>query len=33
MAIERVRDYFKQFGREEDILEFDDSSATLDLAA
>lgn len=33
MAIEKVREYFKQFNREKDILELDQSSATVDLAA
>lgn len=33
MAIEKVREYFKQFGIEDRILEFDVSSATVDLAA
>lgn len=33
MAIEAVKDYFKQYGRENDILEFDESSATVELAA
>lgn len=33
MAIEKVREYFKQFGLEDKILEFDVSSATVDLAA
>lgn len=33
MAIERVREYFKQWGRDLDILEFDTSSATVELAA
>jgi prolyl-tRNA editing enzyme YbaK/EbsC (Cys-tRNA(Pro) deacylase) len=33
MAIERVREYFKQFGMEDKILEFDVSSATVELAA
>ncbi|MBU2703635.1 prolyl-tRNA editing enzyme YbaK/EbsC (Cys-tRNA(Pro) deacylase) [Sporomusaceae bacterium BoRhaA] len=33
MAIEAVKDYFKQYGREKDILEFDESSATVELAA
>lgn len=33
MAIEKVREYFKEFGREQDILEFEESSATVDLAA
>ena len=33
MAIEKVREYFRQFGMEERIMEFDVSSATVDLAA
>ena len=33
MAIEKAREYFKQFHRENDILEFDVSSATVELAA
>lgn len=33
MAIEKVRNYFKQWGIENKILEFDVSSATVDLAA
>ncbi len=33
MAIDRVREYFRQLGRENDILEFDSSSATVELAA
>ncbi len=33
MAIEKVRDYFRQFGMEDKIMEFDVSSATVDLAA
>lgn len=33
MAIERVKDYFKQWGIEDKILEFDVSSATVELAA
>lgn len=33
MSIETVRSYFKTLGREEDILEFDVSSATVELAA
>ncbi len=33
MAIERVREYFKQYGMEKRILEFDVSSATVELAA
>lgn len=33
MSIERVREYFKEFGLEEKIMEFNQSSATVDLAA
>lgn len=33
MAIDKVREYFRQFGLEDKILEFDESSATVDLAA
>ena len=33
MAIDIVRDYLKQWNREKDILEFDVSSATVELAA
>lgn len=33
MAIEKVREYFKQFGIENKILEFEVSSATVELAA
>lgn len=33
MAIEKVREYFKQFGMDSQILEFEVSSATVDLAA
>lgn len=33
MSIEKVRAYFKKFGQEEKILEFDASSATVELAA
>ena len=33
MAIERVREYFKAFGIEDKIQEFDVSSATVELAA
>lgn len=33
MAIEKVREYFKAFGMEDRILEFDVSSATVELAA
>jgi len=33
MAIEMVKKFFKQYGREKDILEFSESSATVELAA
>ena len=33
MSIEVVRNYFRSLGREQDILEFDVSSATVELAA
>lgn len=33
MAIEKVKEYFRQFDRENDILEFAVSSATVELAA
>ncbi len=33
MSIERVREYFKKWGRDADILEFDTSSATVEMAA
>lgn len=33
MAIEKAREYFKAFGMEDRILEFDVSSATVELAA
>ena len=33
MSIEKVREYLKQYGVEDKILEFDVSSATVDLAA
>lgn len=33
MAIEKVREYFRQFGMEGRILEFSQSSATVELAA
>lgn len=33
MAIEKVKEYFKQWGIEEKVLEFDVSSATVELAA
>ncbi len=33
MAIDKVREYFRQFGMEDRIMEFDVSSATVELAA
>ena len=33
MAIEKVKEFFAQFGREADVLEFEVSSATVELAA
>lgn len=33
MAIENVREYFRQYGREQDVMEFEASSATVELAA
>ncbi len=33
MAIEKVREYLKQWGKDNDILEFETSSATVELAA
>lgn len=33
MSIEKVREFFKQFNKDNDILEFDTSSATVELAA
>jgi prolyl-tRNA editing enzyme YbaK/EbsC (Cys-tRNA(Pro) deacylase) len=33
MAIDKVKDYLSQWGRDKDILEFDTSSATVELAA
>ena len=33
MAIERVKEYFKQFGMEDRIIELKESSATVELAA
>ena len=33
MAIEKVKEYFRQYGMEDRILEFDVSSATVELAA
>ena len=33
MAIDKVKNYFKQFGIEDRVMEFDVSSATVDLAA
>ena len=33
MSIEKVREYLKEFGKDKDVLEFDVSSATVELAA
>ena len=33
MAIDRVKTYFRQYGMEEKVKEFDVSSATVELAA
>ncbi len=33
MAIEKVREYFQKFGMADKIMEFDTSSATVELAA
>lgn len=33
MSIENVREYFKEFNRENDVIEFETSSATVELAA
>lgn len=33
MSIKKVRDYFKNFGLEDRVIEFDTSSATVELAA
>ncbi|WP_423802270.1 YbaK/EbsC family protein [Neobacillus sp. SAB-20_R2A] len=33
MSLESVKAHFKQWGREQDVMEFDSSSATVDLAA
>lgn len=33
MTIEKVKEYFRQYGKENEILEFSVSSATVDLAA
>jgi hypothetical protein len=33
MSIERVKEHFRAFGKEQDILEFTVSSATVELAA
>lgn len=33
MAIEKVREYLRQWGRDKDILEFDTSSATVEMAS
>ena len=33
MAIEKVKDFFRQYGMEGKVLEFETSSATVELAA
>lgn len=33
MSVESVREYLKQFGKDKDILEMDESTATVELAA
>ena len=33
MAIDKVKEYFRQLGREQDVLEFETSSATVELAS
>lgn len=33
MSVEKVREYLKQFGKDNDILEMDESTATVELAA
>ena len=33
MAIDKVKEYFRQLGREQDVLEFESSSATVELAS
>ena len=33
MAIDKVKEYFRTFGREDDVLELPASSATVELAA
>lgn len=33
MSVEKVREYLKQFGKEKDILEMEESTATVELAA
>ena len=33
MSIEKVREYFKQYNKENDIMEHEVSSATVELAA
>lgn len=33
MAIEKVREYLKPYGKDQDIMEFSESSATVELAA
>ena len=33
MALDEVKKYFRQYGREQDVLEFESSSATVELAS
>ena len=33
MSVEKVREYFKQYNRENDVVEHEESSATVELAA
>jgi len=33
MSVDKVKEFFEQFGREKDVLEFENSSATVELAA
>ena len=33
MSIQKVKEYLKSYGRDKDVLEFDESSATVELAA
>lgn len=33
MSVDKVREYLKQWGRDKDVMEFDSSSATVEMAA